>query len=95
MSADTTRQPRPGESHGEHYYYVTKDDFEKLKSEGGFIESAQFGSNFYGTSFMTVREIAKSGRRCILDIEAQVRVTYCSATPLCGRNTRRCRASGR
>ena len=53
--------------------FVSKDKFRELISQGAFIEHAQFSDNFYGTSFMTVQEIQKSGRRCLLDIEAQVR----------------------
>ncbi len=75
---DTTRSPRPGEVHGKHYYFVSRDEFLKLLGEGAFIEHAEFSGNFYGTSFMTVREILGAGRRCILDIEAQVRVILCN-----------------
>ncbi|EPQ56370.1 guanylate kinase [Gloeophyllum trabeum ATCC 11539] len=67
----TTRSPRPGEVDGVHYYFINADKFKQLIAEGAFIEHAQFSGNFYGTSFMTVREVGRSGRRCILDIEAQ------------------------
>ncbi|KAI0091768.1 guanylate kinase [Irpex rosettiformis] len=67
----TTRTPRPGEVHGEHYYFVSRDEFLKLISEGAFIEHAEFSGNFYGTSFMTVKQVSGAGRRCILEIEAQ------------------------
>ncbi|KZT27723.1 guanylate kinase [Neolentinus lepideus HHB14362 ss-1] len=67
----TTRAPRPGEVEGKHYYFVSSDRFKQLIEEGAFIEHAQFSGNYYGTSFMTVREVGESGRRCILDIEAQ------------------------
>ncbi|KAI0704372.1 guanylate kinase [Cytidiella melzeri] len=67
----TTRSPRPGEVHGEHYYFVGRDEFIKLIRDGAFIEHAEFSGNFYGTSFMTVKEVSGAGRRCILDIEAQ------------------------
>ncbi|KAF9820881.1 hypothetical protein IEO21_01108 [Rhodonia placenta] len=67
----TTRAPRPGELHGKQYYFVQRETFQQLLREGAFIEHAEFSGNFYGTSFMTVREITQTGRRCILDIEAQ------------------------
>ena len=73
LPTDTTRLPRPGEEHGKHYYFVEREEFIRLIGEGAFIEHAEFSGNFYGTSFMTVREVSKNGRRCILDIEAQVR----------------------
>jgi guanylate kinase len=37
------------------------------------MEHAEFSGNFYATSFETVRQVQQQGRRCILDIEAQVR----------------------
>ncbi|CCM02551.1 uncharacterized protein FIBRA_04654 [Fibroporia radiculosa] len=67
----TTRAPRPGETDGKQYYFITRDTFKQLLGEGAFIEHAEFSNNLYGTSFMTVREISQMGRRCILDIEAQ------------------------
>jgi len=67
----TTRPPRPGETNGKQYHFVTRENFTQLLDEGAFIEHAEFSGNFYGTSFMTVREITGTGRRCILDIEAQ------------------------
>ncbi|KAL2872226.1 guanylate kinase [Aspergillus lucknowensis] len=67
----TTRSPRPGEQHGREYYFTTKEDFLKLVSENGFIEHAQFGGNFYGTSVAAVKEIAAKERICILDIEME------------------------
>lgn len=40
--------------------------------DNGFIEHAQFGSNFYGTSVKAVKDVAEKGRVCILDIEMEV-----------------------
>lgn len=39
---------------------------------GAFIEHAEFSSNLYGTSVAAVRHVQEQGKRCILDIEAQV-----------------------
>lgn len=38
----------------------------------GFIEHAQFGGNYYGTSKKAVKDVAEKGRICILDIEMEV-----------------------
>ncbi|KAF9647210.1 guanylate kinase [Thelephora ganbajun] len=67
----TTRSPRPGEVDGKHYYFVTQERFKQMIVDGAFIEHAQFSSNFYGTSFMTIQNVSNSGRRCILDIESE------------------------
>ncbi|RJE25630.1 guanylate kinase [Aspergillus sclerotialis] len=67
----TTRAPRPGEQHGREYYFATKEEFLDLVSQHGFIEHAQFGGNYYGTSVQAVKDIAEKGRICILDIEME------------------------
>ncbi|WEW55638.1 guanylate kinase [Emydomyces testavorans] len=68
---DTTRAPRPGEQDGREYSFTNKDAFLKLVDEGGFIEYAQFGGNYYGTSTKAVKDIAERGKVCILDIEME------------------------
>lgn len=73
----TTRQPRAGEQDGKDYNYVTREAFEQLKAAGGFIETAEFGGNLYGTSIKAVEDVARHGGRhgngliCILDIEME------------------------
>ncbi|KAL4814004.1 guanylate kinase-domain-containing protein [Aspergillus spinulosporus] len=67
----TTRAPRPGEQHAREYYFTTKEDFLDLVSKNGFIEHAQFGGNYYGTSVQAVKDIAAKERICILDIEME------------------------
>ena len=41
-------------------------------NEGGFIEHAKFGGNYYGTSVKAVKDVAEKGRICVLDIEMEV-----------------------
>jgi len=72
---DTTRSARPGEIDSQHYHFVTPQRFKDLIQEGAFIEHAEFSGNYYGTSFGAVQSVQKEGRRCILDIEAQVSKT--------------------
>jgi guanylate kinase len=45
----TTRAPRPGETEGEHYFFVTHAAFEARRAEGGFLESREYNENLYGT----------------------------------------------
>jgi hypothetical protein len=68
----TTRGPRGGEQDGREYYFVKKEEFLDLIDKKGFIEHAQFGDNYYGTSIKAVNDIAEKGRICILDIEMEV-----------------------
>ena len=73
---DTTRKPRPGEVNGKQYHFVSPQRFKDLIHDGAFIEHAEFSGNFYGTSFDAVRQVEQQGRRCILDIEAQVDILH-------------------
>ena len=70
---DTTRKARPHEVHGKDYYFVERSEFEKMIEENGFVEHAQFSGNRYGTSRKALGDIQSTGRRPILDIDAQVR----------------------
>ncbi|XP_033731298.1 guanylate kinase-like [Pecten maximus] len=65
----TTRKPRPGEVEGKDYHYVALELFEEMIGKGDFLEHAQFSGNRYGTSKQSVRDIEKTGRICILDVE--------------------------
>lgn len=76
----TTREKRPGEEHGVNYYYMTVDEFEKLKKEDGFLENAVFCDNYYGTPKRAVLDKIESGIDVVLEIEVkgamQVRSKY-------------------
>eukprot|EP00887_Chlorella_sp_A99_P000512 scaffold17.g512.t1 len=67
----TTRQPRPGEVNGQHYHFTSREAFEAGIAEGKFLEHAYVHSNIYGTSVQAVRDVAASGRCCVLDIDVQ------------------------
>ncbi|KAK4134424.1 guanylate kinase, partial [Trichocladium antarcticum] len=67
----TTRGPRPGEENGVHYHFVTRDAFLELRANDGFVENAQFGDNFYGTSKATIEEQSATGKTVVLDIEVE------------------------
>lgn len=67
----TTRQPRAGEEHGVHYFFVSKDEFEDTISNGGFLEYAQFVDNYYGTPKSYVDQLLSEGKNVLLEIEVQ------------------------
>ena len=73
LTADTTRQMRPGEQDGVSYHFVTRDEFLRRVHEGEFLEHAEFGGNLYGTTAQAVRDVsdAEPKRQAILDIDAQ------------------------
>ena len=63
----TTRQPRPREVDGVHYFFKTKNDFKKLD----YLESAEIYSNFYGTPREFVEKELLKGRDVLFDIDFQ------------------------
>jgi guanylate kinase len=67
----TTRAPRPGEQHGVHYYYVTREEFGRMVANGEFVEHATVFGNSYGTSKKAITDLIKSGKSVILDIDWQ------------------------
>ncbi len=67
----TTRAPRPGEVDGVHYYFTTREEFEKMQELGAFLESAEYNGNYYGTPESTVRNWLAEGKNVILEIEVQ------------------------
>ncbi|KAH0836562.1 P-loop containing nucleoside triphosphate hydrolase protein [Lanmaoa asiatica] len=67
----TTRQPRPGETDGREYHFVSTEVFRALIADHAFIEHAQYSANFYGTSRQAIHAVCESGRRCVLDIDSQ------------------------
>jgi guanylate kinase len=67
----TTRLPRPGEKDGVDYFFVSRDTFEKMVTEGEFAEWAEVHGNFYGTAVKTLDEYLSRGTHLILDIDCQ------------------------
>ena len=67
----TTRQPREGEVHGVNYFFLNRDEFQKLINNDEFLEWAEFSTNKYGTSKKTVKEQLDKGVNVLLEIEVQ------------------------
>lgn len=67
----TTRGIRPGENHGEHYYFVGKSEFEQMIAEEAFLEHAEVFGNYYGTSRHAIEHVLATGVDVFLDIDWQ------------------------
>lgn len=67
----TTRDPRPGEVNGQHYHFISPEQFMQWINEDAFLEYAQYVGNFYGTPMRYVDEAMDAGKDVILDIEVQ------------------------
>lgn len=67
----TTRPPRPGETDGRDYHFVTVARFLEMVAAGEFLEHACVFDHYYGTSAAAVRAQALSGHDVILEIDWQ------------------------
>lgn len=67
----TTRQPRPGETSGAEYFFVSDDEFDDLVAGDGLLEWATFAGNRYGTPRAEVERRRSAGQPVLLEIELQ------------------------
>lgn len=67
----TSRQPRPAEENGIHYYFTTADEFKTLIEQGHFLEWAEVFGNYYGTSLPMIERSLEQGIDVFLDIDWQ------------------------
>lgn len=76
----TTRDPRPGEVEGVHYYFITKERFEQMIRQGEFLEYDAHAANYYGTPRAQAEEKQARGP-VLLDIEPNGAKQVKKATP--------------
>lgn len=67
----TTRAPRPGETNGEDYHFITRTAFQSRINAGEFLEHAEVHGNFYGTLRSSVIEQLETGTDVLIDIDTQ------------------------
>ena len=67
----TTRNPREYEKDGVHYFFHTREEFEKMRDRKELLEWAEFCGNYYGTPRKYVTEQLMAGNNVILEIEVQ------------------------
>lgn len=67
----TTRSPRPGEVNGEHYFFITREQFNEKIENGEMLEYAPYCDNLYGTPREYIESCVENGDDVILEIEVQ------------------------
>lgn len=67
----TTRASREGEVHGEHYFFMTNEEFQNMIENDELLEWAEYAGNYYGTPSEFVRTKLEQGHDVILEIEVQ------------------------
>jgi len=79
----TTRDPRPGEEHGVHYFFITHDEFNRMIENDEFLEHAVYCENQYGTPRKIVEDKLSEGINVILEIEVVGGTNVISRFPEC------------
>ena len=77
----TTRQPRPGESEGNPYHFVSKETFEELEGKGELLEYANVHGNWYGQPRQPIRDNLNAGRDVLLKIDVKGAATIRKIVP--------------
>jgi guanylate kinase len=67
----TSRQPRPGERHAEHYNFISAAEFESMVEAGDFFEHARVHGDWKGTARQSVDPQLSAGRDVLLEIDWQ------------------------
>lgn len=67
----TSRQPRPTETDGTDYHFVTRDDFARLLADDQLLEYTEYAGCLYGTPRKPVEEAIASGLDVVLEIETE------------------------
>ena len=67
----TTRASRPGEVHGQDYYFLSEEEFIARRDSGDFAEWAEVHGKLYGTPLSWVKEELAAGYDLLFDIDVQ------------------------
>jgi len=67
----TTREPRGSEQNGREYFFVAREEFEKMIAQDEFLEYADVFGNYYGTARRFLREAEERSNDLLLDIDVQ------------------------
>jgi guanylate kinase len=67
----TTRAPRPGETDGVDYHFLTREKFDSRIAEGDFVEHADYAGRSYGTLRSELEQRVQAGVPVVLEIEVQ------------------------
>jgi guanylate kinase len=67
----TTRAPRTQESHGKEYFFVTREEFLRIRDQGGLLEWVEQFGHFYGTSQDYVLQSLAEGYGIVFDLDVR------------------------
>jgi guanylate kinase len=67
----TTRKQRPGEVHGEHYYFVSPEEYKRMLDQGELLEHSEIYGNSYGIPRREVVDPLRRGQDVIMKPDVQ------------------------
>jgi len=67
----TTRRPRPGETQGVDYHFLSDEEFGRRVDDGDFVEWAEYSGRRYGTLRDELEQRIRAGHPVVLEIELQ------------------------
>lgn len=67
----TTRDPRPNEIDGQHYFFLTEKEFQGRIDSEDFLEWAKVYEHYYGTPKKYIQQLLTSGEDVVLDVDVQ------------------------
>ncbi len=77
----TSRPPRPGEAHGEDYFFVSEEAFETMIAEDELLEHAVVYGQYKGVPKQQVREAMASGKDVVMRLDVQGAATVQEIAP--------------
>lgn len=77
----TTRAPRADERDGEHYYFVSRAEFERRHAAGMLLETREYGGNLYGTPRDSIEKSLAQGDDVIVKPEVNGALAVKAAYP--------------
>ena len=79
----TTREPRVREKNGDDYFFITKEEFQKMVADDDFLEHAEVFDNYYGTAKNQVQNQLDNNKHVLLEIDWQGAEQIRQAWPSC------------
>ncbi|MCS6764826.1 MAG: guanylate kinase [Candidatus Protistobacter heckmanni] len=67
----TTRPPRPKETNGKEYHFISVEQFKVMRESGEFLEWAEVHGNYYATSRKWIADQMREGTDVLLEIDWQ------------------------
>lgn len=77
----TTRPPREGEVDGRDYRFLSREEFERVREEGGFLESFDVYGDLKGTPRAAVEAHLAAGEDVLLEVDVQGAIAVREAFP--------------